>query len=79
MTLNSTAAHSVIQLANKLTQSWNTLAKDMVFRLKALSVSLKSVLIRPQPITVYSFVDAIISEKKEQMDNSSGRGGGREG
>lgn len=71
MTLNSTAVHRVIQLANNVTQSWNALAEDMIFRLKALSVLLNSVLIRLQPITVYSSVDAIISERKEQMNNSS--------
>lgn len=43
----------------------------MVFRLKPLSLSLNSELIRTQPITVYSLADAIISERNEQMDNSS--------
>lgn len=71
MTLNSTAVHRVIQLANNLPQSWNALAEDMIFRLKALSVLLNSVLIRLQPTTVYSSVDAVISERKEQMNNSS--------
>lgn len=74
MTLNSTALHSVIQLANKLPQCWNALAEDMVFRLKALSDSLNSG--TDQTTTYYSiFICGCHNFREKATNGQQFRGG----